>query len=456
MEILHKQNKALLHGQWQLIRRYHLDDRLRVSDVDIKMLLSALKDDKPSRIYTRLVPMRERFSQFPEFWYYLSCVAMETGHFKEGIEACDTFFRVNRGLFRDDPMKGTVAFNKAFMMSKTDANKDEIRKCLELVWRNNIIRGDWQLGYLVAVMYKGVFNEQAKAEMILEHAITLIESAVNDRRQYGAKAGVTLEQGLRNCRNVLHQLRCEPLEEENEMVASLVKTQNVVIDGLDAIHATNDLISVFIPNDKYIHDWSKYTLQLLSRGNVVANIDAAITDCGIDTNGNIRLSFNATVIPSRSKIDEYCLTYNNPKCSLKWTFRSLWFYFSDTEMDNFYEEILEMMRSKSMLVRFGFWLMSDKELAKLKMGFIEAACLAANHYSVLINGKEFFYVHSLHSLYEGKPRGAESEYDEIFVKHIRQLCMELKGKQYADLDEFMPYVKQMAKDAWRDAIRKLD
>ena len=212
LDLLHKQNKEILEDQWSFISRYKLDDRLRVSDVDIKILLKCLKTENHEQLYIRLLPMRERFSLFPEYWYYLSCVAMETGHFKEGIEACDTFFRVNRGIFRDDPMEGTVAFNKAFMLSKTDANKQEVRKCLERAWKNNILRGDWQLDYLVAIMYKGVFNEQAKAEMMLEHAVALIEQQSREQTRYSRKVGVSFKEGLRNCRNALHELRGEALE----------------------------------------------------------------------------------------------------------------------------------------------------------------------------------------------------------------------------------------------------
>ena len=212
LDLLHKQNKEILEDQWSFIRRYKLDDQLRVSDVDIKILLKCLKTENHEQLYIRLLPMRERFSLFPEYWYYLSCVAMETGHFKEGIEACNKFFEVNRRIFRDDPMEGTVAFNKAFMLSKTDANKQEVRKCLERAWKNNIIRGDWQLDYLVAIMYKGVFNEQAKAEMMLEHAVALIEQQSREQTRYSGKASVSIKEGLRNCRNALHELRGEALE----------------------------------------------------------------------------------------------------------------------------------------------------------------------------------------------------------------------------------------------------
>ena len=113
-------------------------------------------------------------------------------------------------------MAGTVAFNKAFMLPKTKENKPEVRRCLELAWTKNanVIHGDWQLDYLAAIMYKGVFDEQSKAEMMLEHAIALIEQESRERTRYGGKAGVTLDDGLRNCRNALHQLRGEPIEEE--------------------------------------------------------------------------------------------------------------------------------------------------------------------------------------------------------------------------------------------------
>lgn len=213
MDLLHQQNKALLEDQWKLIRRYNLDDRLRVSDNDIRALLSCLKGANHEYIFRRLLPMRERFSRFPEFWYYFSCAAMETGHFKEGLEACDTFFKVNRGIFRDDPMEGTIALNKAFMLPKTDANKPELRRCLEFAWKSNDLRGDWQISYLSAIMYKGVFDEKDKAEEMLENAIALIDAAIRDRMHYGSTAGVTLEEGLRNCQRALRQLRGEPKSE---------------------------------------------------------------------------------------------------------------------------------------------------------------------------------------------------------------------------------------------------
>ena len=186
MALLHKLNKEMLDDQWRLMQKYHLDDKAtRVTDTDIKALLSILKDGNASRIYTRLVSMKRRYGLLPEYWYYLSCAAMETGHFKEGRDACDTFFNVNRGIFRDDPMAGTVALNKAMMLEKDKSNLPELRRCLEVVWDNNQSRSDWKQDFIVASLYDGILHDNKKAVEILEHAIAGLESEMSERKRMG-------------------------------------------------------------------------------------------------------------------------------------------------------------------------------------------------------------------------------------------------------------------------------
>ena len=186
MALLHKLNKEMLDDQWRLVRKYHLDDKAtRVTDTDIKALLSVLKDGNASRIYTRLVSMKGRYKLFPEYWYYLASAAMETGHFKEGRDACDTFFKVNRGIFRDDPMAGTVALNKAMMLDKDKANLPELRCCLEIVWDANQNRNDWAQDYIAASLYDGILHDNKRAVEILEHAIAGLESEMSERKRMG-------------------------------------------------------------------------------------------------------------------------------------------------------------------------------------------------------------------------------------------------------------------------------
>lgn len=186
MALLHKLNKEMLDDQWRLVRKHHLDDKAtRVTDTDIKALLSVLKDGNASRIYTRLVSMKSRYRLFPEYWYYLSCAAMETGHFKEGRNACDTFFKVNRGIFRDDPMAGTVALNKAMMLDKDKANLPELKRCLEIIWEANQNRSNWEQDFVVASLYDGILHDSKKAVAILEHAIAALESEMSERKRMG-------------------------------------------------------------------------------------------------------------------------------------------------------------------------------------------------------------------------------------------------------------------------------
>lgn len=181
LDLLHQQNKEMLDDQWRLVRKYHLDDKAtRVTDVDIRSLLAVLKDGNTSRIYTRLVAMKDRYRMFPEFWYYLSCAAIETGHFKEGSAACDTFFKVNRGIFRDDPMAGTVALNKALVLGKDKDCLSELRRYLEITWKSNQSRNEWAQDYVVASLYDGVLHEKEKAVDVLQHAIVGLESRMSE------------------------------------------------------------------------------------------------------------------------------------------------------------------------------------------------------------------------------------------------------------------------------------
>jgi len=223
LDMLHVQNKDLLEDQWRLIKKNNLDDSLRVSDTDIKLLISCLKDDDHARVYSRIEPMQEKFKLFPTYWYYLSCAALETGHYAEGLIACDVFFKVNRGLFRDDPMVGGVAINKAFMMEKTEANKFEVRRCLDLAWKNNAGTGDWRRDYLAAALYKGVFGDQAMAEKVMIHAIALIEASIHDRlhSRTGAGLDATAGENLWECKRFLEQLRNEKFEMDDKRLKQL-------------------------------------------------------------------------------------------------------------------------------------------------------------------------------------------------------------------------------------------
>lgn len=183
LERLHELNKDILRSQWEMIQKYGFDDSLRVSDSDISLFIAALKDADHNHVYSRIEAMRDRFKIFPVYWYYLSSVALETGHPREALEACEKFFSVNRGLFRDDPTIGAVAMNKIYLMEKNDANKDEIRRLLELVWQHNASEMDWRKDYFCATVYGAYLNDKDAAVRVLAHAMATLEGNVSDQLQ---------------------------------------------------------------------------------------------------------------------------------------------------------------------------------------------------------------------------------------------------------------------------------
>ena len=220
---LHAQNKELLQDQWNMIRKYNFDDSLRVSDNDINLLINCLKDDDHDRVYSRIEPMRDKFKLFTVYWYYLSCAALETGHYDVGLEACDTFFKVNRNLFRDDYMLGGVAMNKAVMMKHDDANRDELVRCLEIAWKNNSGYGDWRRDYVLASLYAYVLHDKKSAEKVIRHAIASLESQMNNllSKEDGALIDSVIGENLWTCRRFLEELNEDPFEYDEDRLRRL-------------------------------------------------------------------------------------------------------------------------------------------------------------------------------------------------------------------------------------------
>ena len=181
LERLHQLNKELLQSQWEMIQEYNFDDSLRVADTDIIRFIEALRDADRTRVYSRIEAMKERFKIFPVYWYYLSSVALETGHLDEALKACDTFFEVNRGLFRDDPMAASVAMNKIYLLEKNEANKAIIRSLLGVIWKYNAGEVDWRKDYFAASIYNSYLGDKAMAEKVLMHGIASVESSLSNQ-----------------------------------------------------------------------------------------------------------------------------------------------------------------------------------------------------------------------------------------------------------------------------------
>jgi hypothetical protein len=227
---VHKRNKDMLQDQWNLIRKYKLDDSLRVAESDLLALIEILKDPDPTHIYPRIEPMKSRFPSFPVYWYYLSSAALEANEYEVGLEACEMFFRVNRGLFRDDPMAGIVALNKVIMMEKSDKSKEEIRRYLNEYRTKTACNPDWRRDYVCATLYSEILGDKKTAVHVLNRSIAILENNVKndlgELKKMTQQGDAEISHGeadfpdgdaLRQCRQLLSQIETGSEVSVNEM-----------------------------------------------------------------------------------------------------------------------------------------------------------------------------------------------------------------------------------------------
>lgn len=244
LERLHELNKDILRSQWEMIQKYGFDDSLRVSDSDITLFIAALKDADHNHVYSRIEAMRDKFKIFPVYWYYLSSVALETGHPREALEACEKFFAVNRGLFRDDPTVGAVAMNKIYLMEKNDANKDEVQRLLDLVWRHNAGEMDWRKDYFCATVYGAYLKDKDAAVRVLAHAMATLEGNVSEQL-HGIFKGDEVRseaidfadgESLWMCRKLMAELSAGKVSYDEEGLKALCSKETTSnIDKLDYV-----------------------------------------------------------------------------------------------------------------------------------------------------------------------------------------------------------------------------
>ena len=367
IERLHALNKDLLQTQWRLIYDLNLDDSLRVSDADISILIEIMKDPDHNRVYSRMEAMRDKFPIFPTYWCYLSSVALETGHTKEAMEACDTFFKVNRGLFRDDPLAGTVAMNKAFLLPKTEENKAEIRKLLELVRKHNAANVEWRKDYFCATVYATYLKDKVMAEKVLLHGIAALEFAVSETihsmndlldGQKIVSMDIEIPEGecLRSCRKLLQAIQADAVIYDEKGLEQLCANETAsYIDKMDYVGKmripclwkaiANDVTSISLER-RNLSSWKggnhfevKLPIRWLLSGKlntrleaviarkVIANSKEARKDRTISDDGRVSLIFDLGDLDLTS-VDVFRLCFDHDEYPVRMLFASATPYMS--------------------------------------------------------------------------------------------------------------------------------
>lgn len=181
---LHKMNDMLLARQWNLINKYHLDDRLRVTGREVRSLVRCLKGSNRKNTFRQLKPMQRVFEVYPTYWYYRAAMAMATADYKDALASCEHFESINRGLFRTDQMAANVAMIKITAMLEqrpqdkalSPQEKASIEKGLDTICEQNYSSENADQSIFCTSVYLSVLDDVESASAVLESLMAKLDS----------------------------------------------------------------------------------------------------------------------------------------------------------------------------------------------------------------------------------------------------------------------------------------
>ena len=184
---LNELNKSLLETQWMLLKKYKLDDRLRVTSNNVKVFTQGLKNPDRSRSYKIIKRMQNHFEVYPTYWYYRALLAAQNEDFSDALYSAGEFQKVNRGLFRRDMMAAVVSMVKISAMLEIEnqglrkVDKECVKKDLEIICDQNYDSSNVDLGIFSAMIYYQLFDDSETALSILDPIYYILEDQFNDK-----------------------------------------------------------------------------------------------------------------------------------------------------------------------------------------------------------------------------------------------------------------------------------
>lgn len=178
MRELNGLNVELLNQQWRLIQSYHLDDYWRVSEEQIKTLLSRLDSQisaaAPDELFNYLnhPTQRKTYQKLPAFWYYLGVQAEKCKHPDVALAAYEEYQKEFYQVLRFDRTAASVAMNK-ILLSANNTDKNDIYSQLKIIEAN--APDDWTFLYFCANIYFDRLADKANAERVLSQAINKLQ-----------------------------------------------------------------------------------------------------------------------------------------------------------------------------------------------------------------------------------------------------------------------------------------
>jgi hypothetical protein len=143
LDFLNYQRKKILKTSWELIHKYDLPDKWRLTEKQVNLYVEILKDENTERKFRKLERLKDEFQAYPPYWFYLGKTAQELKKNDIAIESYNKFEELYKGIFRTDPFYSSMCINKITLLDP-EAQKNEIVRLLGVLenqgkYDNNII-----------------------------------------------------------------------------------------------------------------------------------------------------------------------------------------------------------------------------------------------------------------------------------------------------------------------------
>ena len=167
------------------IKKSKISDSSRVSIKDYKFLISVLKNSDIKEQFAILSApnLKNRFSKFPAFWYYLGRSALATKNFNEAKEAFVNFRSIHRSILRDDEiLNDCIIAEISLLMYDIKNNNKEIISKLEYLCKI-IPPEEWQKRYFAANCYYAL-EKHSTAVKLLEANLATISMSFKENSHH--------------------------------------------------------------------------------------------------------------------------------------------------------------------------------------------------------------------------------------------------------------------------------
>lgn len=175
---LHEENLKNFDFTLKMIRRYGIEDELRLTEDMAKALVECVKSSDVEGVFARLKVMathQPAYRHFPMFWSHYAAFAVRSGHYGEALEASRNFNEINRAsLFRSSRMDAETAM--AEVQAIVALGKDDpeaIRRALGVVARYNFDSHDYDMAFFCASVFYSVLGDSQSALDILNGLIAV-------------------------------------------------------------------------------------------------------------------------------------------------------------------------------------------------------------------------------------------------------------------------------------------